>query len=236
VSDPYQSGAYGQANPDWHEADAPHKAAVLADVVRDLGWTPGTVADVGCGVGVVLSEVVRHLADERPDTIWEGWDPAPEAIERARRHERERLQFECGDFVRSDRHVDLALCVDVVEHVADDRGFLDALRERADRVVFRIPLDLSALDVVRPHRLLEARRTLHHVHAYTKAVALEVLEAAGFEVVHTRFDRIPPPRDTLRRQLVDAVRRGAFSVAPDATVALLGGWSLVVAAQSTSKR
>ena len=68
MSDPYQSGAYADANPDWHEADAPHKAAVLADVVRELALSPRTVADVGCGVGMVLSELARHLSADRPDT------------------------------------------------------------------------------------------------------------------------------------------------------------------------
>ena len=232
MSDPYQSGAYAVANPDWHEADAPHKAAVLADVVRTVGLAPATVADVGCGVGAVLSELATRLSAERPDTVWEGWDPAPEAIARARRHERDRVRFVCGDFVASDRHVDLALCVDVVEHVADDLAFLRALRTRADTVVFRIPLDLSVLDVVRPHRLVDARRTLHHVHAYTRTLAVRCVESAGFRVVYTRYDRVPPPRHTRRRRVVDAVRRGLFRVAPDTTVTLLGGWSLIAVARS----
>jgi SAM-dependent methyltransferase len=231
VSDAYQTGAYAQVNPDWHEADAPHKAAVLLEVLRALGWTPRTVVDVGCGTGAVLARFVGEVR--------EGWDPSPEAIRRAARHESEGVRFVCGDFLAESRRVDLVLCVDVLEHVPDDLAFLVALRERADRFLFRIPLDLSALDLVRPRRLLEARRNLLHRHVYSRELALDLLERAGYRAEHVRYDRVPPPLDTLRRRSVDALRRTAFAWAPDTTVRALGGWSLVVAAtaaQSTSNR
>jgi len=239
VSDAYQSGAYAQANPDWHEADAPHKAAVLAEVVHTLGWSPRTVVDVGCGTGAVLAAFVETLRRDRPDATGEGWDPSPEAIRRAKEHEGSGLRFHQGDFLQQATHAELALCVDVFEHVPDDLGFLTALRDRADRFLFRIPLDLSALDLLRPRRLLDARRSLLHRHVYTRELALDLLERAGYRADHVRFDRVPPPRDTVRRQLVDAVRRASFAAWPEATVRALGGWSLVVAAtpdQSTSNR
>ncbi len=229
MSDAYQTGAYAQANPDWHEADAAHKSAVLVEVIRALGWSPRTVVDVGCGTGAVLAGFVGEMR--------EGWDPSPEAIRRAEQHRSEQVRFVCGDFVATSHRVDLALCVDVLEHVPDDLAFLTLLRERADRFLFRIPLDLSALDIVRPRRLLEARRSLLHRHVYTRELALDLLERAGYRREHVRYDRIPPPVDTLRRRAVDALRRTSFAWAPDATVRALGGWSLVVAAtpvQSTS--
>jgi SAM-dependent methyltransferase len=239
VSDAYQSGAYAQANPDWHEGDAPHKAAVLAEVARSLGWSPAKVVDVGCGVGAVLEAFVADLRTVRSDVVGEGWDPSPEAIRRAQSRASETLRFVCGDVVAQGTHAELALCIDVVEHVPDDLAFVTALRDRADRFLFRIPLDLSALDLLRPHRLLDARRQLMHRHVYTRELALELLERAGFRVVHVRYDRVPPPGDTLRRRVVDAVRRASFARLPDLTVRALGGWSLVVAAtpdQSTAKR
>jgi SAM-dependent methyltransferase len=239
VSDAYQTGAYAQANPDWHEGDAPHKAAVLAEVARSLGWSPATVVDVGCGVGAVLESFVAALRIDRSDLIGEGWDPSVEAIRRAQTRASESLRFVCGDFLAQGAPAELALCVDVVEHVPDDLAFLTALRDRADRFLFRIPLDLSALDLLRPHRLLDARRTLLHRHVYTRELALELLARAGYHIEHVRYDRVPPARDTLRRRVVDAVRRASFARLPVLTVRALGGWSLVVAAtpdQSTAKR
>ena len=38
--DPYRSGRYAVDNPDWHEADAPHKAEALARFLRFAGLQP----------------------------------------------------------------------------------------------------------------------------------------------------------------------------------------------------
>lgn len=226
--DPYTSGRYAADNPDWHEADAEHKARVLGDMIRYLGLEPRSVADVGCGAGGVLRHLKARFDDRLTDTAWEGWDIAPLPISRAKEHEGERLLYVADDFLASERRVDLLLAVDVIEHVPDDLGFLLALRPRADWFLFRIPLDLSALDVLRPHRLLDARRRYGHRHCYTREMALELLASAGFRVESCRYDRVPPPTPTPRHRAVDLGRRALFSLWPHGTVRLLGGWSLVV--------
>jgi SAM-dependent methyltransferase len=233
VLDAYETGAYLELNPDWHEADAPFKAKALASVARFSGLAPSTVLDVGCGTGRVLSELKRELDSEWPETIYEGWDIASEPIRRARAHyEGDRITFVNEDFLQSERRADLLLCVDVIEHVPSDLQFLLALRSRAEWFLFRIPLDLSALDIVRPRRLLEARRRYGHRQFYTRETALALLEEAGLQVEVWRYDRVPPPTDTLRRRVVDRVRRSLFSAAPDSTVRWIGGFSLVVCARA----
>ena len=230
--DPYTSGAYAVDNPDWHESDAPHKARALAELIRFAGLRPRTVIDVGCGSGGVLYHLMRRLQSELPETAWEGWDIAKEAIRRARKHEGGRLHYVGEDFLASERQADLLLVIDVIEHVADDLAFLQSLRSRGTWFLFRIPLDLSALDLVRPHRLIRARRTLRHRHFYTRELAVQLLEEAGFEVERVEYDRVPPPTDTPRRAWVDWVRTSLFARAPDLTARLLGGYSLLVLARS----
>jgi len=231
VSDPYSTGSYADQNPDWHEADAGHKAHALAAAIRFAGLEPRSVVDVGCGTGRVLALLKAELDPELPNTAWEGWDIAPDAIHRARKREGERLTYVAGEFLDSERRADLLMCIDVVEHVDDDLGFLQALRSRADWFLFRIPLDLSALDVVRPRRLLDARKKYGHRHFYTRDMALDLLQAAGYRVDTVRYDRVPPPRDTRRRRIVDFVRRALFAAAPDRTVRWVGGFSLILCAR-----
>jgi SAM-dependent methyltransferase len=226
--DPYTSGRYAEANPDWHEADAEHKARVLADMIRYLGLEPRVVADVGCGTGGVLRHLKAALDERLVDTTWEGWDIAPTPIARARKHEGERLQFVAEDFLASERRADLLLAIDVIEHVPDDLGFLRSLLPRADWFLFRIPLDLSALDVLRPKRLVEARHRYGHRHCYTREIALDLLTTAGYRVESARYDRITPPLATSRQRAIDLGRRALFTLWPHRTVRLLGGWSLVV--------
>lgn len=214
MPDPYTSGRYAIDNPDWHEEDAPHKARALATMIRFAGLHPATVADVGCGAGGVLWHLTQILEHDLPHTAWEGWDVAREAIKRARKREGGRLHYVKGDFLASERQVDLLLAIDVVEHVPDDVAFLEALRTRADWFLFRIPLDLSAWDIVRPRRLVHARRRYGHRHMYTRELALQMLSEAGYDVENVVYDRVPPPHDTPRQRAVDVVRRGLAALAP----------------------
>jgi SAM-dependent methyltransferase len=230
--DRYRSGAYFEDNPDWHEADAPWKVRSVAALVRFAGLAPHTVVDVGCGTGAVLAGLADELRPELPETTWEGWDIAPAAIARARTRERTGLSYVCGDFLDSERRVDLILCLDVVEHLSDEHAFLTALRERAAGFVFRIPLDLSVLDVVRPTRMLELRRRHGHVHAYTRETALALLRECGFRIEVERLDRVPPATPTARARAADRVRRVGARIAPRATVRWLGGFSLLLLARS----
>jgi SAM-dependent methyltransferase len=230
--DPYTSGAYARDNPDWHESDAPYKVRALASLIRYGGLQPRTVVDVGCGTGGVLYGLADELRDDLAATAWEGWDPAPAAIARARTRERSGLAYVCGDFLASERRADLILCVDVIEHVPSELDLLVGLRDRAEDFVFRIPLDVSVLDVARPGRMTELRRRYGHLHAYTRESARALLEQAGYRIDIERYDRVPPPRKTPRGRLADRVRRTAFAAAPHATVRWLGGFSWLVLARA----
>lgn len=231
-ADLYTSGRYAEANPTWHEEDAPHKAWALAETIRYCGLRPATVVDVGCGTGAVLYHLKTELDPELPETSYEGWDIAPAALRRARQREQHRLTFVCEDFLESERVADLILCVDTFEHVGDDVAFLRALRPRAPWFLFRIPLDLSLLDLARPRRLLTARRAYGHRHAYTRELAYQALREAGYTVAYARYHRIPQERFSPRGRVVDLARRGLFAVHPHTAVRLLGGWSLIVTASA----
>lgn len=229
--DPYVTGAYRAHNPDWHASDAVHKAEALARLIRYCGIVPRTVVDVGCGSGGVIAALKAAFDAELPNTAWEGWDPSEVAIGMAREREGERLQYVAGDFLRSERRADVVLLIDVVEHVVDDVAFLEALRGRADWFLLRLPLELSVLDVVRPQRVLAARIRYGHRHFYTREMALALLDTAGFRVDTWRYDRVPPPTDTMRKRLVDAARRAAFAWDEDRAARWLGGFSLLVCAR-----
>lgn len=226
----YADGRYLAENPRWHAEDAPHKADAVLRLIDRLGWSPATVIDVGCGTGDVLAALRRRLdATGRAGVTLAGWDPSPDAATRWRRAD--RVALHAGEAAQAGAHADLVLALDVSEHVDDDVAFLASLRRVAPRVILRMPLDDSLLDTLRPARKLAARARYGHVHAYTRARALARVTEAGWSVVGTAYDRVPPTTDTARQVLVDAVRRLVTRAAPDLAVDLLGGWSLMVAAE-----
>ena len=228
MSDRYRDGSYGIDHPNWHHEDAEAKALGVLPLLRDLP-PPARVVDVGCGAGGVLWHLQQRLGAEWSATAWEGWDVAPRAIEQAEGRAGRALRFRTGDFLASDATADLLLCLDVVEHVPDDLAFLAALRSRAERFLFRLPLDLSVWDVARPGpRLTQVGPRFGHRHLYTRELALQRLEAAGYVIDDVRYHRAEP----LGRGVMDRLRRRGMAWRPHATVRWLGGFSLLVRARA----
>ena len=127
VEDRYRGQDYSQANPDWHAEDSPWKAGQILDGLGD--WRPGTVCEVGCGVGAVLRRAARpacpgaHVRGLRHRTRRDRRGALPQ--------EDERLSFRLADPGDDDDRYDLMLVIDVIEHVADPIGFMAAVRPKA---------------------------------------------------------------------------------------------------------
>lgn len=235
VTDPYTTGDYARHNPDWHEGDALHKAAAVAALVlghlpraagrHDRPVGPLHVADVGCGTGAVLAAVLPVLR-----ATGEGWDVAPEAIRRARARPVATgapPAFHVGDFAAEGDPVDLALLLDVVEHVPAPEAFLRAVAAKADHVALRLPLEDSAWDRLRPARARAARERYGHLQAWSRKGALDLVRAAGLRVVAETYDRVPPVVSG-PGAFSDRVRELLVAVSPHRGVALMGGYSWLV--------
>jgi len=211
----YTDGSYERDNPDWHAGNAEHKAQAVLRMLQRVGWTPHDFLDIGCGTG----DVLKQLCKQR-DVRGIGWDIAKRPIDD------ERTQFHRGDGVSAASPADIVLCLDVFEHVADDEAFLRQLRKLGDRFIFRVPLDLSAWDLVRGRQLRHAREAYGHLHVYDRYLAEELLGRCGYQVECVAYDRTPRPMRGL-----EVVRRALFPIAPRATAQWLGGFSLVIAAR-----
>ena len=224
VEDRYRGQAYSQANPDWHAEDSPWKAdQILAGLG---GWQPVSVCEVGCGVGAVLDSLHQRL----PAATFVGYDIAPEAIEAARAREDDRLSFRLADPGGDDDTFDLMLIVDVIEHVADPIGFMAAVRHKAERTVFHVPLDLSVQTLLRPGLLIGRRESVGHIHYFTPETALAAIRDAGYAVRDVRYTPVfEVAGHTPVARAGRAVRRRLPTMA---SVRVLGGYSLLVVADN----
>jgi 2-polyprenyl-3-methyl-5-hydroxy-6-metoxy-1,4-benzoquinol methylase len=220
----YADGTYLARNPSWHVEDSAWKADQCAALLSDLQLTPASICDVGCGGGGVLAA----LGQRYPGAALAGFDPSVDAIALARqRHP--GINFTVGDV---ESRYELALVMDVIEHVEDCFGLVRSLRPHADLALFHIPLELTCLSLMR-NVLLAHRVAMGHIHYFTKDTALALLEDAGYKVVAHRYTPavVDLAAKDVRSRIVTALQRAGFRLAPDRSVLMVGGYALLVAAR-----
>ncbi len=228
----YSDGTYLDQNPDWHEGDSQWKAEQIAVLFRRNELTPTSVVDIGCGAGGVL----RELAERGDDHCrYQGYETSRQAYDLCIQQPTTRVSYHNAELFGEpeDARFDVAMAIDVFEHVDDYFGFLRAMRGRAEYKVFHIPLDLSVQTVLRSSPILKGRERVGHLHYFTKETALATLVDTGYEVVDHFYtaSSLDAPNLELKPRLLKLPRRMAYRLDPDLAVRLLGGWSLMVLAR-----
>jgi cyclopropane fatty-acyl-phospholipid synthase-like methyltransferase len=230
MQDMYQSQAYAELNPTWHEEDAPWKARQIEAILRKSGLDLTSICEVGCGTG----EILLTLAKAFPSAAFTGYEISSHAYERAKRKETDRVRFAFGDFLEMETEVyDLVILADVIEHVEDYIKFIKALKTRSRYKVFHIPLDLSVQSVLRGWPIMGLRKDVGHLHYFFKDTALATLKDCGYTIVDYRYtaSRLELPNQAFTSRLMRLPRQVLHSLSPDFAVRLLGGYSLLVLAE-----
>ena len=176
----------------------------------------------------MLAELQQHLP---PDCECWGYDVSPDAIAMCTARGNKQLRFRNYDIWRdeSDTFFDLLLMLDVFEHVEDYMGLVRAIQSKGKYELFHIPLDLSVQAVARRNGLLRRRYDHAHLHYFTKETALRTLTDVGYQLVDYFYtSRCIELGDRFVQKVARPPRKLCFMLAPDVTVRVLGGYSLMV--------
>jgi SAM-dependent methyltransferase len=224
----YSDGTYFRNNPDWHADDSEWKAGHVAGILERNGVAPKSVCEIGCGAGEVLRNVAKRLPSA---TRFVGYDISPDAYRLCAPKAGGNIDFRLGNLLDEPVEFDLAMAIDVFEHVEDYYEFLRRLRTKARYKVYHIPLDLSALALIRGEPL-RMRKSVGHIHYFDKDTALAALEDTGHKVVdwHYTSGRTELPNLGWKSRLMKGPRKALFRMGPDLAVRTLGGYSLLVLA------
>ena len=175
----YSDGTYDlKTGRTWHLEDSHFKSQqVLRMLDRHPGLQIGSVCDIGCGAGGVLAAVDQKFEGK---TRLTGYDVSPQANALSRRFESERCQFVHGDAFTDGSAFDLALVLDVVEHVEDCFTFLRQCASKATWKIYHIPLDTSVSMILRRANCWDS---VGHLHLFTIETALKSVEHSGQTVI-----------------------------------------------------
>ncbi len=178
---------------------------LLHRVIQRLGLPPGArILDAGCGSGRNMVELARY-------GIVSGIELSPVSVEAARaRGVGEVVAGSITETPFDDESFDLAVCLDVIEHLEDDRAALRELR----RVVARG----GALIVTVPayQWLWSSHDTVNQHHRrYTRSTLLAAAAGAGWRCERvTHFNSLLLPIAIALRAL-ERVRPPASGGSPD---------------------
>ena len=211
--------------------DSPWKAKKVVELLAESHYRPKSICEVGCGAGGVLAALSHFF----PEAELFGYEVARDAEKFWGAHKETHIHFAVGDFFElSQRHFDVLLLIDVVEHLENPFAFLRRLREYGRFFVFHIPLDLSAINVLRKSPLLRVRSRVGHLHYFTKGLALSLLEECRYHILDCRYTgaAFTSPKHNWKTRLAALPRRLAYSVNKDFGVRVLGGETLMILAQA----
>ena len=223
VTQIYSNCEYLDKNKNWHQEDSPYKAGLVLRAIERSNITFLSVLDWGCGAG----EITRILAKKFPDVSFTGVDISCDVVRFWDAKGAGNLSFSN----QTSEQYDLAICLDVFEHVDDYIGFLRDLRSRTKYAIFNVPLDMNVSKLF-TSGLRIARDEVGHLHYFNYFTAIRTIEYCGFNVkccfLSAAFTRTAPRNF---RQLILLLPRLATLLLGKKFASLtLGGVSLVVCA------
>ena len=225
----YLDKTYLQDNPTWDSEDAPWKAKQIKKILDHTSITPKSICDIGCGSGAILFELNKYY----PEAELQGYDISPDLDMFWEKYKKIGINFDVGDVLSIEKEkFDVVLVVDVLEHLADPFSFLESLKGKANKYVFHIPLDLSALSVVREKPLLYVREKVGHIHYYTKSIALSLLIEAGYKINYWNYTQAyrTAPLNSIKTKLAVFPRLVLQTINRDLAARVLGGETIMVVA------
>jgi SAM-dependent methyltransferase len=223
----YKNGTYSQNNPSWHEQDSPWKARQILKMIERNNLAPSKICEIGCGAGEILRQLSEQMSK---DTEFIGYEISPQAFDICRNKSKENLKFLLKDpFEDTETFFDIVLAIDVFEHVEDYFGFLRKIKKKGKYKIFHIPLDINVQMVLRA-AFLKNRKSVGHIHYFTKETALASLEDTGHVILDYFYTpgALELPNQGWKDDLMKIPRKLFFSVSKDLTVRILGGFSLLV--------
>jgi hypothetical protein len=228
MNDIYNDQTYLKHNPGWGKEDAPMKANAIAGLLSKNNISFKTLAETGCGSG----EILVQLENKFPNTEkFFGFDISKDALQIAAPKETGKIHFELLDLAGSnitDLHFDVLLVIDVLEHIPDYFTFLKGIQNKSTFTVFHIPLDMSVWSLFREKMLIESKKRVGHIHAFTEEFILDMLKDHGFDIIDKIYTPPTYTHTSFKQKITHIIRNFLFFLDKKMASKTIGGYSIMV--------
>ncbi len=218
---------YSEKNKEWGSYNSAWKAGEIVKIIRRHTINANNIVEIGCGAGEVLYQLNNKINDDT--VIFEGYDISEYAINIANQKTVKNVKFYNKDFlITKKNNYDLLLMIDVFEHVPDYLNFIEENAKRAIFKIYHIPLDMTVSAILRD-QFSTVRKSVGHLHYFTKETALETLKDTGQEIIDYFYTAGSfESRQKLRTRIANIPRILIYPLMPNMTVKLIGGYSLMI--------
>ena len=227
----YIDGAYINNVPLWHEKDSFWKASQIIKILKRNSIQPKSFCEIGCGAGEILSVLAKRYSNSN----FIGFEISEHAFTMCEKKSTLNLKFQLKDITLSEDYefYDIILAIDVLEHVEDIYGLLKTIKEKSNYKIFNIPLDLSVQSILRCSPIISLRKSVGHIHYFTKELALETLCDTGYEIIDHFYTAgsLEIKSKSLKSMMMKLPRKFSYFINKDFTVRIFGGFSLMVLAK-----
>jgi SAM-dependent methyltransferase len=223
----YTDGTYLKNNPFWDQQDAKYKSSFILRLLSNRPVLTESIIEVGCGSGQILVELRKNLPTS---TQLHGIDISPQAIELAKNNVTPDIKIELRDITKSklSSKYDLALVIDVIEHLEDYFEFIRELRGISRYTIFHIPLDMCIWSLFREQMLIESKNRVGHIHNFTENFIKSILVDHEYEIIETIFTEPQIKTQNIKQRIVELVRKILFRINPRFCSKTIGGMSLML--------
>lgn len=218
---------YIKKNPSLHIEQGDLKTKQVFSVFKK-GEAFSGILDVGCGAGAVT----LALAERFNKAAVEGIDISEKMINAARTLDRRNaVHWSVADVFRldsSNKHFDLVVSTDLMEHLERDEDFLRILKKIGGTIIVRVPLEASLLS-----RLLvksglfdvwkDTEQRYGHVHHYAAGDMKRLFKKCGLRIVwHKSYPM--PRRTSFAMELLRLIFYPLYFISRDLSVSVAGGF------------
>lgn len=215
----------------YQEKIAPWKADQIIRIIERNSLQPKNISEYFCGLG----EILNILSDRFDTSInYFGYETSEQALLKCSDKSKNKLSFSLKDLddISTETKHDIVLAIDIIEHIENYFDFLRLIKNKAEYKIFHIPLDMSAQNVIRSKPLVSERKSVGHMHYFTKATALETLKDADYEIIDHFYTKacFELPQSKMGN-ILKIPRKLLFSINEDLASNTLGGFSLLVLAK-----
>ncbi|MBU1129927.1 class I SAM-dependent methyltransferase [Patescibacteria group bacterium] len=176
---------YTNKNPNMHLKDSITKAKQISQVIP-FNIKINSLLDVACGAGLVTIQIVKKLKPRYA----QGVDISTAMIDKAKSLDVNKLIFwENADIFKYQpkRKFDLVICVDILEHVADDSKFLKKVASLGKYIIIKTPLEDSLFSgFLRKTKIFDTWQDTEnrygHIHHYNEKILINLIKKGNLKI------------------------------------------------------